>query len=1017
MIKFFKSPIFRISIGILTISISLFLFGYLLGLIPDKTEVELNTRKKLAEALAVQFSINVGQRDYEKIEETLALLIDIDPEVLSAAIRTGDGEVITTAGDHKKNWQKHPEDLSTLEHVQTPIFQGTEKWGTIEIRFTPTKGNSFLTNFKNSLWGILLFLALSGSIAYTLFLKCVLKDLDPLAVIPERIKLAFDSLAEGVLILDKNEQVVLANRAFCDATGVVLDNLIGRKASSLSWQKTAYKQLEENWQAPWLKVLENGTPHRGDRLNFSNKNHKQHTFMVNCAPILDDKNVNRGVLVTFDDVSQREEKNLAMQEMLKKLERSKTEISRQNDRLKILAEQDPLTNCYNRRALYAQFNGIFDSALHNDMELSCMMVDIDHFKRINDSFGHQTGDKVIKLVANIIKRNLRESDIVGRYGGEEFCVVLPGIDLKTTLEIAERIRKTILDSKEYHPFGIERITASIGVTALCEGVNNYDQLIERADKALYHAKNNGRNCVAVSHSQNDTGHIVETTINHEKSIPDQPLEAQNRQVTHLNAEDLSNQEKFGQKQPNSPETNEKFDSTTGLPGREIFYDRLQSAIARAKRSGDLVAVLSISFQIYKRIRNTLGHCSAEQLIIKISQKISSVLRETDTIFLEFDEPGRDPVLSRQDSEGFFLLLPDLKHDQAINTIVKRIQKAFSSALSVEGFNLKINSKIGVSVYPVDSNDPEQLIKYADLALHHSQTSIEHNACQFYSQEINQQFEHQLKIESELLHAIERGELELYYQPILDLNSEVVDSFEVLVRWNHPEKGLLSAQNFISIAEQCGLITAIGDWALKTAIKQLAIWLKELSEDISISVNLSALQLQQYDLPETIISYLKASGVPGHRLMLEITESIIVENMVCAIHVMEKLHEFGIRIAVDDFGTGYSSLQHIQKFPIDILKIDRSFIQEIDSNKTDVNIVSAIVDMAKHLELSTIVEGVETEAQLGIVKELNCTNIQGYLISKPVPSSKIPEILQKWGINRSQDKSFSKNEIASLKIAT
>jgi EAL domain-containing protein (putative c-di-GMP-specific phosphodiesterase class I) len=258
--------------------------------------------------------------------------------------------------------------------------------------------------------------------------------------------------------------------------------------------------------------------------------------------------------------------------------------------------------------------------------------------------------------------------------------------------------------------------------------------------------------------------------------------------------------------------------------------------------------------------------------------------------------------------------------------------------------------------------------------------------------MNDQFTTQLKIESELERAIECNELEVYYQPIVDIQDGRISKLEALLRWNHPEKKLLSAMSFIEVAEQSGQIIKIGDWVLREVIKQMAIWRKEISQDILVSVNISALQLRHDELVNNILGYLRESQVPAKNLILEITESAVVQDMDRAIRIMAQLRDQGIQIALDDFGTGYSSLRYLQKFPADIIKIDRSFVTDIESNDSDLSIVTMVIDIAKKLGFTTVAEGVETEAQFKRLSTLKCNEIQGYLVSRPIPKAQMREML-------------------------
>jgi diguanylate cyclase (GGDEF)-like protein/PAS domain S-box-containing protein len=988
-------PSIRISIGLIALTISILLVGELLGFVPDKSQVTLDARKKLSETLAVQFALAAEREDITQIETGLNQFVKRNPEVLSAAIRNSDGSFYAVTRNHESVWQNPSNGGSASSNIQIPIMQGNQLWGTVELGYASVFEQDFWSRLKNSFWGMVLFVAIVGFFGYLIFLKRALKDLDPSKVIPMRVRAAFDTLTEGILILDEQGQIVLANHAFCNNIGLDFECLIGQEAASLKWKRISVNQFKEDWIYPWSETLQSGEIQTDVRLSFDNGNEKGNIFTVNCSPILSDGNQCRGALVSFYDVTELEDKNSKLQTMLKNLEASKNEIFRQNDELKILAEIDPLTGCYNRRAFQAHFDEIFAIACDQDANLNCIMLDIDHFKSVNDNYGHQTGDEVIKLVANIIRDSLRDTDIVGRYGGEEFCLVLPNLDHEATLRIAERIRLSVMNSSEYRLIGIEGVTISLGISSVKDDVNNSTELIDLADKALYYAKNNGRNRIivwrdgleeaggiaAIDNGGNDCNDITRSDENDSLNTDVKLLYEKIKELEELNAE----QKEVFQRKLN-------FDSITGLPNRVLLNDRLNNAVNHALRTKGSVAVLSLSFDAYKRIQGTLGYKAAEKLIVELSNILSGVLRVTDTVSSDIGAGLFDSVLSRKNDDSFYVLIPDLKREQSITWIINRIFAAFSSPVVVAEFNVKVDSAIGVSMYPIDGREPDGLLKSADLARNYAESQGKNN-CQFYSDKMNNLFATQLKIESELARAVECDELEVYYQPIVDVQDGRISKLEALLRWNHPEKNILSAVSFIEVAEENGQIISIGDWVLREVIQQLAVWRREISQDIVVSVNVSALQLRHDEIGDNILSYLRENDVPTKNLILEITESAVVQDLGRATQIMAKLHDQGVQIALDDFGTGYSSLQYIHQFPIDIIKIDRSFVNNIESNGNDASIISMVIDIAEKLGFTTVAEGVETEAQFNRLCDLRCNEIQGYLVSRPIPKKQIQEMLE------------------------
>ncbi len=483
------APAVRISIGLVALTISLLLLGQLIGFAPDRAKAMLESRKSLSEALAVQFSTAASRGDFRVIREILQVMVERDNDIQSAAVRNSKGKLLAEAGEHLVHWQLPSDRRSTPTHVQIPIFSGQSHWVTVEIRFTPLWTNNRITNFKNSYLSLILFIGCTGFAGYFLLMKRTLRELDPSAVIPARVQAAFNVLKEGVLILDEKEQIVMANASFAKIAGKSVSKLIGFKGSELAWK--GCKSPQEREQLPWMQVLHGKKSMLGSRLIMEKENSDPVNFVVNAEPVIDGKGKRRGVLVTFDDVTELEDMNLQLKETVNKLQLTTEEVQMKNLELEFLAAHDPMTRLLNRRALSEKFGKIFTMAQQHSSRLSCIMCDIDYFKRVNDRYGHAVGDKVIKMVADLLLKNSRDTDLVGRYGGEEFCIVLPNLDINAVTSIANRIRLAI---KEDASSGVQ-VTMSFGIATLQQDVHTPDELINQADKALYIAKESGRNRV------------------------------------------------------------------------------------------------------------------------------------------------------------------------------------------------------------------------------------------------------------------------------------------------------------------------------------------------------------------------------------------------------------------------------------------------------------------------------------------------------------------------------------------
>ena len=428
------------------------------------------------------------------------------------------------------------------------------------------------------------------------------------------------------------------------------------------------------------------------------------------------------------------------------------------------------------------------------------------------------------------------------------------------------------------------------------------------------------------------------------------------------------------------------DNLTGLPNRLLFQDRLEQAMERAQGTDNLVVAILIDLDMFKRINDTLGHAAGDTLLKVVAKRLKSCLRDSDALSA-YDTSHLNLTLSRLGGDEFAILLSDIDSIEPITHVVHRIVETLSANVELEGQDIYTTCSIGISVYPKDGTDTDTLLKHADAAMYHAKR-LGRNHYQFFAEEINEASYHHLKLENQLRFALERDELFLLYQPKVDVRSGQVIGMEALVRWDHPEMGVVSPAEFIPVAEYTGLITAIGECVLEAACEQVRDWLQAGFDDFRMAVNLSPQQFRQRDLLERMTAIIDEVGIEPRYLEVEITEGAIMEDVDAAVVIMQSLHDLGITLSIDDFGTGYSSLSYLKRFPIDTLKIDRSFVNDITTDSDDASIVIAIIGMAHNMGLSVIAEGVETEQQLTFLRALKCDEIQGYLVSKPVAADKL-----------------------------
>jgi diguanylate cyclase (GGDEF)-like protein len=423
------------------------------------------------------------------------------------------------------------------------------------------------------------------------------------------------------------------------------------------------------------------------------------------------------------------------------------------------------------------------------------------------------------------------------------------------------------------------------------------------------------------------------------------------------------------------------DSLTGLPNRELFNELLHQALAQANRHRRPLAVLFLDLDRFKLINDTLGHAVGDQLLQSAARRLRECCRR------------EGDIVARRGGDEFIILLPELDDLQEPARVAQKIVDAFGQVFVLPEHALFISTSVGVSVFPHDGRDEETLIRNADLAMYRAKEAGR-NRYHLYTPAMDVQASRRLTLESGLRQALARGEFLLYYQPKVNIRTGQIASIEALARWRHPEFGMVPPAQFIPMAEETGVIVPIGEWVLYTACAQNKAWQKAGLPPLRISVNLSPRQFQQVDLAEMVERVLAATELEPRWLELEVTESLMLHDEEQAIVLLRRLSELGVQISIDDFGTGYSTFSYIKKLPIHTLKIDQSFVSDIDSNQNDAAIVTAMIRMAQSLQLNVIAEGVETEEQRFLLDALDCPEMQGHLYSQPMPAVELGKFLER-----------------------
>ncbi|MEO5365238.1 MAG: EAL domain-containing protein [Magnetococcus sp. WYHC-3] len=424
------------------------------------------------------------------------------------------------------------------------------------------------------------------------------------------------------------------------------------------------------------------------------------------------------------------------------------------------------------------------------------------------------------------------------------------------------------------------------------------------------------------------------------------------------------------------------DPLTRLPSRSLFKDRLEQAIITARRADKCVGVIFLDLDRFKVINESFSHAGGDQLLRVVGERLGRCLRTSDSV-------------ARIGPDEFALLLSDINDSASAvrnaGVVAQKVIESISQPVQLGDQEIQPSAALGITLFPQDGRNAQDLLEKAATALSHAREQ-ERNSFQFFSAEMTESARRRFELEGQLRRAIERGELVIYYQPQVELGSGRVIGAEALVRWQHPERGMISPAHFIPVAEETGLIVPIGEWVLRSACHQIAMWQRLELPPIRVGVNLSAVQFKRQDLARLVRELLDETGIEAHHLDLEITESAIMEDVDRAVKMLNEINSMGVHLSIDDFGTGYSSLSQLRQFPFQTLKIDRSFIKDIENNQGDAAIVSAIIAMAHSLNQTVIVEGLERREQLSIMRSLDANEMQGFLFSAAIPADKFTDML-------------------------
>ncbi len=516
----------RLAIALVCIGVSLILSAQWFGLIPDPIAMSLKARQATCEAVAINAAAHVRKQQWIDLESTLKTIESRDEDLLSIGLRSESGSVRIDTGHHQATWPAPGDDTKSVDTMSVPITLNRRPWGNVEFCFRRAQPTTAVAIFENATFRLVGYFILLGLVGYTFFVARVMGVFNRTQVVPNRVRQALDTLAEGLLVLDEKKTIVLANSAFAEAIGIDVNELGKLKVDDLPWVHDDTTATE----LPWVSAIDLGQTRTEVKLRYKIADGRERILSVNAAPLGADQQP--GALATFRDITHIEEHRVELERMLRMLRSSRDEISRKNRELEILATQDALTGCLNRRAFFERFERHWNDAKSKRTPLACIMIDNDHFKSVNDNYGHHTGDEVLRAVSRVIREMHEERDLVCRYGGEEFCVVLPGRTSEQAADEADKIRIAISQIKFKEPAEL-RLTASLGVSEISLGAADPQGMINQADMCLYVAKRNGRNKVVTFDPSFEAIEVDESKVSRTKESPETPTSVPFQAVTAL----------------------------------------------------------------------------------------------------------------------------------------------------------------------------------------------------------------------------------------------------------------------------------------------------------------------------------------------------------------------------------------------------------------------------------------------------------------------------------------------------
>ncbi|SOE19041.1 diguanylate cyclase (GGDEF)-like protein [Hoeflea halophila] len=698
--------------------------------------------------------------------------------------------------------------------------------------------------------------------------------------------------------------------------------------------------------------------------------------LVNASPISTGGNSVNGALVTFKDVTVIERKNQDLSLAYAKLQKSESEIAKQNSQLKYLASHDPLTSCLNRRSFFEEFQLKYEASATTGQPLMCLMIDIDHFKSVNDTYGHGVGDSVIKGLALLLRQTCGKSDIVGRYGGEEFCMLLDGADESGAAEVAEYLRQEVKAQSSLWLGNDRSLSISIGIAPADLDAGSVNNAVDHADQALYAAKESGRDR-AIQWRTDSFARVVTDEVDQTKKT--KATKQDGSRVRSSNVHSIS---------------------------IETFVERLEISIDQSKRNQNSVSVICVSVDSLEEQVSGDDPEMHSRILGSVDKGLRSIIQDSEFVSLM---PGNESAsLVKLDDRRFLIAIGQIEDPTSVSWIMQRLAEQFPVPANTESGGEPIRFSLGASLYPRDGLNSEELIERAVLAQKKALETGGNKAFRMFAADMTDANQDQLLIEKGIRDAIERNEFSLHFQPIVDLVTGEVACAEVLLRSSNAYLQGISIGVVIQVAEKTGLIHELSSYVFKTTFSIINGWKNSGLHLPLISINLSAEQLKSEDVVIDLLDLVEAHQIDAAMIQFEMTETAMVTDIERTSDILRTLQNYGFHIALDDFGTGQSSLSHLLNINPDTIKIDRSFIHSLTTNRTNQLLVSTINELSRKIGAKVVAEGVETQEQLTMLMEIGCPYVQGYWLSRPLPA----QVFEDWLLLFSADKSDMTENVVS-----